>query len=166
MVQLHPVDPDEVNIQERVMETSAFKSMSVAKGHELKAAWEAMSPDEQREYLDDYQSMQVGDLVRKYEDHPLLAPSGGDSERRARVYGVLDLTGTPRKNPGAAAGALSRKGSKRVTPQALDAAFSQETLSPNAGMEALAKSLLPFMRDALLEDLITALQLVKQARGS
>ena len=166
MTQLHPV-PDEVAKEpERVMDTSAFRAMSIAKGHVLVARWDGLMRSEQQTFLHDYREMGMDDLEEKYRQHPLFVDSASHSQFRARIYAVLDHAKEPRNNQQAPHKPKPAAKKKRVTPQSTVAAFNpQETVIPAFALQSLAGALMPYMRDMLIDDLVTALGLVKQARG-
>ena len=101
--------------------------------------------------------------------HPIIFSGDENTEQRARnlLYALLTHFVIPRKNPAVSNAQHARQHPQRVTPQALDEAFPEGvSVQPDAALEVLAQALLPYLRDVLLDDLTTALGVVKQARGS
>lgn len=105
-----------------------------------------------------YQQMSFGTLVATYPS--IFRDDHTESRQRGLLYALLDHFGIERKRPRV----LKKKGPARVTPKTVDDAFEQvSTPSADDGMKVLAAALLPYIREAIMDDLMTALTLVKQA---
>ena len=114
-----------------------------------------------QEYSADYQALTYAALYEKYQEY-----FGDLNEHQARgiILRLRDHWELPTKRP-AVSDAMT--GKKRVTPQTLDQVFKPgASVPPDQAMQALANALLPYLRDALLDDLATSIQVVRTARGN
>lgn len=118
-------------------------------------------------FASDYNRSTLAELMLK---HPDIFSGDEREEQRGRnlLYALLTHLKIPRKNATAAPVAQDAQPSPpRVTPQTLRETFPEGvSVQPDDALAVLAQALLPYLRDALLDDLTIALGVVKQARGA
>lgn len=156
MVQFKPL-----NIEEYREQKGVGRSISAERLEAVVGKFTTQTAVEK--FAKDYAELSQPELVAKY-PKVFLTPES-PSRTRAEVYGILDYFEIPRKRPKVANG-MKKARSSAITPQALERAFKPgAVVSPDAGMQALANALLPLIRNQILDDLVTALTIVKQARS-
>ena len=114
------------------------------------------------DFATDYATMTYRGLFEKYKEH--FDEDTSELQAKSIIANICDYFEIPRKRPGTS---RTLKGRRQVTPSTLDQAFKPgESVPPDQALQALATALLPYLRDALLDDQETAIRLVRTARGT